>query len=218
MASSRKKKCIEVIPENAEFEQIRSLGEESLGDESLSEDAGINDYESFIWESGGIIEPKKSELEEYLSESIIPPSSKFDVLAWWKANASKFPILPKMASDVLSIPISIVASESTFSVDSRVVEPHRSYSKPETIEVLLCGADWRCMFTLDVSKDYSFVGRGFEGDLFISIALIDMYCKCENTLDGQSVFCNMVHKDAVSWGTLIAGYSQNLNEHPSYMH
>ncbi|KAK1400903.1 hypothetical protein POM88_000508 [Heracleum sosnowskyi] len=42
---------------------------------------GINDYESFIQESGGIIEPTKSELEEYLTENIIPPSSKFDVLA-----------------------------------------------------------------------------------------------------------------------------------------
>ncbi|KAK1399099.1 hypothetical protein POM88_008962 [Heracleum sosnowskyi] len=40
MASSKKKKCIEIIPENAEFEQVRSLGEESLGDESLSEDIG----------------------------------------------------------------------------------------------------------------------------------------------------------------------------------
>ncbi|KAK1400358.1 hypothetical protein POM88_010221 [Heracleum sosnowskyi] len=48
---------------------------------------GINDYESFIRESGGIIEPTKSELEEYPSENIIPP------------NASKFPVLFKMASD-----------------------------------------------------------------------------------------------------------------------
>ncbi|KAK1403277.1 hypothetical protein POM88_002882 [Heracleum sosnowskyi] len=36
----KKKKCIEIIPENAEFEQVRSLGEESLGDESLYEDDG----------------------------------------------------------------------------------------------------------------------------------------------------------------------------------
>ncbi|KAK1384978.1 putative Tetratricopeptide repeat-like superfamily protein [Heracleum sosnowskyi] len=53
------------------------------------------------------------------------------------------------------------------------------------------------------------ISCGFEDDLFVSNALIDMYCKCGDTLKGQSVFCNMVHKDAVSWGTLIAGYSQN---------
>ncbi|KAK1359827.1 hypothetical protein POM88_044301 [Heracleum sosnowskyi] len=37
---------------------------------------GINDYESFIRASGGIIEPTKSELEEYLTESIIPPNER----------------------------------------------------------------------------------------------------------------------------------------------
>ena len=103
---------------------------------------GINDYESFIRESGGILEPTKSELEDYLSEKIVAPTSKFDVLAWWKGNSSKFSILSKMAADILSIPISTVASESTFSAGSRVIEPHRSCLKPETVEVLLCGADW----------------------------------------------------------------------------
>lgn len=41
---------------------------------------GINDYESFIPKSNSIVELTKSELEEYLSEQIIVPSSKFDVL------------------------------------------------------------------------------------------------------------------------------------------
>lgn len=50
---------------------------------------------------------------------------------------------------------------------------------------------------------------GFGSDLFVSNALIDMYCKCGDTLEAYFVFCNMVHKDAVSWGTLISGYSQN---------
>nr|XP_017250805.1 PREDICTED: zinc finger BED domain-containing protein RICESLEEPER 2-like [Daucus carota subsp. sativus] len=115
---------------------------------------GLNDYESFIRESGGIIEPTKSELEEYLSEQIVAPSSKFDVIAWWKGNSAKYPILSKMASDVLSIPISSVASESTFSAGSRVIEPHRSCLKPETVEMLLCGADWvRELYGLKKSKE-----------------------------------------------------------------
>nr|XP_017250905.1 PREDICTED: zinc finger BED domain-containing protein RICESLEEPER 2-like [Daucus carota subsp. sativus] len=44
--------------------------------------------------------------------------------------------------DILSIPMSTVASESTFSAGSRVIEPHCSCIKPETVEMLLCGADW----------------------------------------------------------------------------
>ncbi|KAL6560489.1 hypothetical protein OROGR_004048 [Orobanche gracilis] len=114
---------------------------------------GINEYESFIRETGGIVEPTKSELEEYLSEKIVPSNSKFVVLTWWKGNASKFPILSKMACDVLSIPISTVASESTFSAGGRVIEPHRSCLKPETVEMLLCGADWvRELYGLKKSK------------------------------------------------------------------
>ncbi|WOH11677.1 hypothetical protein DCAR_0831167 [Daucus carota subsp. sativus] len=103
---------------------------------------GINDFESFIRETGGILEPTKSQLEEYLSEKILPSSSKFDVLGWWKENSTNFHTLFKMASDVLSIPISTMASESTFSAGSKVIEPHRSCLKAETVEVLLCGADW----------------------------------------------------------------------------
>ncbi|KAK1373600.1 hypothetical protein POM88_029793 [Heracleum sosnowskyi] len=48
----------------------------------------------------------------------------------------------KLYEDVLSIPISTVASESTFSAGGRVIEPHRSCLKPKTVEMLLCGADW----------------------------------------------------------------------------
>ena len=55
---------------------------------------------------------KKSELDIYLSESILEESDdeKFDLLRWWKLNSKRFPILSSLACDVLAIPISIVAS------------------------------------------------------------------------------------------------------------
>ncbi|KAK1357249.1 Fatty oxidation complex alpha subunit [Heracleum sosnowskyi] len=104
---------------------------------------GLNDYESFIRDSDAIQEPLKSELDDYLCETIISSSSKhFDVLSWWKGNSVKYPILSNMAHDILSIPMNTVASESTFSARGRVIEPHRSCLKPQTVEMLLCGADW----------------------------------------------------------------------------
>ncbi|XP_074373757.1 zinc finger BED domain-containing protein RICESLEEPER 2-like [Apium graveolens] len=104
---------------------------------------GLNDYESFICDSGAIHEPLKSELDDYLGEKIIFSSSKnFDVLSWWKGNSVKYLILSTMARDILSIPMSTVASESTFSACGRVIEPHCSCLKPHTVEMLLCGADW----------------------------------------------------------------------------
>ena len=66
----------------------------------------------------------------------------FDVLQWWKGNQSKFPILSMMARDILSIPVTTVASESTFSAGKRVIDAKRASMNTETVEMLLCGGDW----------------------------------------------------------------------------
>ncbi|XP_074373031.1 zinc finger BED domain-containing protein RICESLEEPER 2-like [Apium graveolens] len=128
--------------EKNEISQVSSSDTNFMNEQGQTQTPqGMNDYEIFIRESGEIVEPTKSELKEYVSEKIIAPTSKFDALAWWKGNSSKFPILSKMACDVLSVPISTVASESSFSAGGRMIEPRRSCLKPETVEMLLCGAD-----------------------------------------------------------------------------
>lgn len=87
-----------------------------------------------------------SELDDYLSESIFiineSSTKTFDALSWWKGNSAKYPILSRMASDILVVPLSTVASEATFGAGDRVIEPHRSCLETETMEMLLCGADW----------------------------------------------------------------------------
>ncbi|KAJ9544901.1 hypothetical protein OSB04_024608 [Centaurea solstitialis] len=65
-------------------------------------------------ESGASLN-KKSELEVYLIESTINDTVDFDILGWWKVESERFPILSKVARDILAVPISTVASESTFS-------------------------------------------------------------------------------------------------------
>ncbi|KAL5749229.1 hypothetical protein ACOSP7_023832 [Xanthoceras sorbifolium] len=79
-----------------------------------------------------------SELDAYLQEKVLPNAIYFDILIWWKANASKYLILFRVARDVLDIPVSTVASESAFSTGGRVVSPHRSRLHPNTLEVLMC--------------------------------------------------------------------------------
>jgi hypothetical protein len=68
--------------------------------------------------------------------------NEFDAFGWWKLNALKYRILSKMAKDILAIPITIVASESSFSTGGRVIDPHRVSLKTETVQMLLCGSDW----------------------------------------------------------------------------
>ena len=62
----------------------------------------------------------------------------FNILSWWKTNTNRYPTLTRIARDILAIPITTVASESTFSTGSRVVSPHRNKLHPSTLEALMC--------------------------------------------------------------------------------
>lgn len=91
------------------------------------------------------IPPMRSELEDYLKENVYIPetsNSSFSVLEWWRNNSLKYKVLSKMAGDILAIPISTVASESTFSAGGRVIDEYRSKLNEESIEALICGGDW----------------------------------------------------------------------------
>ena len=67
---------------------------------------------------------------------------KLNVLDYWKANQLRYLQLASMARDLLTIPISTVASESAFSTSGRVLDQFRSTLKPSTIEAIICTKDW----------------------------------------------------------------------------
>ncbi|KAH0698379.1 hypothetical protein KY289_015861 [Solanum tuberosum] len=84
---------------------------------------------------------KKSELDQYLMDNVEKPKD-FNILTWWKASSNRYPTISKMARDVLSIPVSTVASESAFSTGGRILDSYRSSLSPKTIEALICTQQW----------------------------------------------------------------------------
>jgi hypothetical protein len=98
-----------------------------------------------------VIRPLKLDLDIYLKEDVYigekdasgeDIDTEFEALAWWKFNALKYQTLFKMAKDILAIPITTVASESSFSAGGRVIDQHRASLSTKTVQMLLCGSDW----------------------------------------------------------------------------
>ncbi|KAG6650499.1 hypothetical protein CIPAW_06G047500 [Carya illinoinensis] len=84
----------------------------------------------------------RSEVDRYLAEKCEDEGDNFDLLNWWKVNSVRYRILSKVAHDVLAIPVSTVASESTFSTAGRVLDPFRSSLNPMMVEALICAQNW----------------------------------------------------------------------------
>ncbi|KAL2478621.1 Pentatricopeptide repeat-containing protein [Forsythia ovata] len=84
------------------------------------------------------------------------------------------------------------------------VEPDR-YTFPSVVNA--CG----CLMDLEMGCGVHehVLKVGFESDLYINNALIDMYSRCNVLGRAQEVFEEMPQRDLVTWNSLISGYSSN---------
>uniref|UniRef100_A0A0D9VXW3 PROP1-like PPR domain-containing protein n=1 Tax=Leersia perrieri TaxID=77586 RepID=A0A0D9VXW3_9ORYZ len=51
----------------------------------------------------------------------------------------------------------------------------------------------------------------FNSNIYVSSALIDMYCKCKQLSDAQRIFYSLPQKNVVCWNSLISGCAHNAN-------
>jgi hypothetical protein len=77
-----------------------------------------------------------------LEEPTLPRTQELDIISWWQYAGIKYPILRRIARDIMAIPVTTVASESVFSTGGRVISPHRSRLAPKTVEGLMCMQVW----------------------------------------------------------------------------
>eukprot|EP01018_Ginkgo_biloba_P003260 Gb_27377 [translate_table: standard] len=53
------------------------------------------------------------------------------------------------------------------------------------------------------------IRSGFQSDVFVESAVLDMYAKCGSVEKARHVFDRMHQRNVVSWNAMIAGYTQN---------
>ncbi|KAL2903213.1 Zinc finger BED domain-containing protein RICESLEEPER 2 [Bienertia sinuspersici] len=100
------------------------------GHVDVASDSFLMDFGNFSSDKSNVA--TKSDLIMYLEEPLIHRATNINILYHWKTNAVRYPILSKMARDILAIPISTVASEPAFSTGGRVLDCYRRSLKPAT--------------------------------------------------------------------------------------
>ncbi|KAK1364023.1 zinc finger BED domain-containing protein DAYSLEEPER-like [Heracleum sosnowskyi] len=127
-----------VVEEDCEDFGIEMTHEDSL----IPASDGLSDFDVYLSEIMSC-QHMKSELDLYLEEPLWPRAEEdLDLLAWWKENKQKYPTLSRMASDILSIPVSTVASESVFDTETKKMDSYQSSLSPLTVQALICSKDW----------------------------------------------------------------------------
>ncbi|GKB66723.1 zinc finger BED domain-containing protein RICESLEEPER 2 [Tanacetum coccineum] len=100
--------------------------------------------------SGGATSSKASggnnEYERYVNSDFVThlhpkEFATFDVLGFWKEKETMYPVLSRMAMDIISVQASSVASESAFSTSGRVLSIRRTRLTPVSLEMCMCLKD-----------------------------------------------------------------------------
>lgn len=112
----------------------------------------LKEFDSF--ESEVFSTSQKSQLDLYLDEPRMERNVELDILSFWKVNQFRYPELALLARDLLAVPISTVASESSFSIGGRILNEDRSALKPENVEAIICTHDWLYSNEDDLGDDY----------------------------------------------------------------
>ncbi|KAK1393979.1 hypothetical protein POM88_013035 [Heracleum sosnowskyi] len=104
----------------------------------------------------------KSKLDLYLEEPRLNRDAELNILEFWGKNESKYGELSYMARDILSVPLTTVASESTFSIGGRILNKWRSSYLPENVEVLITTRSWIHGYEVQAMDEVECIGCEVE--------------------------------------------------------
>jgi hypothetical protein len=85
-----------------------------------------------------------SELISYLDcDTVNQLTDHFNILHWWHQHKLTYQVLSIMDKDILTVPVSTISSESTFSLTGRIIDEQRRRLKSDMVEMLTCIKGWK---------------------------------------------------------------------------
>lgn len=115
----------------------------------------FDDYDQFV--SSSRYQVGKSQLDMYLDDDVLDLNCELDILEFWHQSSVRYPVLSKMARDLLTIPVSIVASESAFSIGGKTISASRGSLKSKTDQALVCMQDWhRAKYNIEDTEEVDY--------------------------------------------------------------
>ncbi|KAM3283248.1 hypothetical protein P3S67_026893 [Capsicum chacoense] len=101
-------------------------------------------YDLPCWNSideGAYTSTYREELKYYLQSPPEDPRRRINTLDWWRNNESQYPVLSRLARDILNFPMSTVASESSFSQGRQQLGDNQHSLGSNAMNVLICLGD-----------------------------------------------------------------------------
>ncbi|KAL2930501.1 Zinc finger BED domain-containing protein RICESLEEPER 2 [Bienertia sinuspersici] len=106
-------------------------------------------------------------VDAYLNAPLVPRSPDFDILKYWQSSSSTYSTLARMAKDVLAVPITSVASESSFSMGSRTLTKYRASLLPKNVEAIVTTQNWLFGYLREeeLNADFEVVSETYPDDI-----------------------------------------------------
>ncbi|XP_065857633.1 pentatricopeptide repeat-containing protein At2g37310 [Euphorbia lathyris] len=154
--------------------------------------------------------------DNYLASKLISFYSKTNHLAYARQVFDRIPLKNTFSFNAMLMSYSLHNRHAdAFSLFSLLVCSNSGIAAPDNISIT-CFLKSLSSFLSDcviLAKEvHAFaLRRGFVADVFVENALLTCYSKCDDLVSARKVFDKMRVRDAVTWNSMISGYSQAGN-------
>ncbi|XP_010487601.1 PREDICTED: zinc finger BED domain-containing protein RICESLEEPER 2-like [Camelina sativa] len=131
--------------EGEDYDEGKEGKEEKKKDKEEKKPDAYEDFvlfQEYLKFEGSPRELHESELDSYLKEPVMEWNKDFKALDWWREESQKFPILSRVARDILSIPISCATSWDAYVVFKREPPEFVLSMEPELANAMMCSKKW----------------------------------------------------------------------------